>query len=323
MVTSHAEHNPLVMALRECGAEVLCQPWPPRRAGAISQREWQDWRLGQAAAYYGNLFVEIKAPLRFMALLRFLRARQIPYLFWNRDAPWNTGIKPRRRLLARLLRPVDIYLAHSPQTADLFSASYRFFPNAAPSDHYQSTDLARLRDERRYCYDVSFIGALSGNANAQKRSQFLTALRAQMLARAPALRIEWRDTSKAPVNLTEQLHLVRGSKVNLNLGAVCDLPDEQSFGVPERVFGIPAAGGLVISEARQTLPLIFPPDLCPSFTSVSECCSLILNMLDNFVALRTLAEAQHRHVLAHHTYVQRARKVLALIAEYRRPKTYA
>ena len=113
-----------------------------------------------------------------------------------------------------------------------------------------------------------------------------------------------------------QLELIRTSKINLNVGAMCDLPGNPSWGLPERVFGIPAAGGLVISDVRKHLADSFSPDIVPVFDSPQTCAALIERLLGDWTVQRNLAEKQHHEVIARHTYWQRARTLVDDLQRY-------
>lgn len=307
ILTTHADHNPLVAALRDDGVDVRRVSWKqplPDLMGCI--------------AFYGNLFDEIKDWFGLCRCVRQLKASKVPYLFWNRDAPWNTGIKRRNLLALKLLKPVDIYLAHSLQDKDLFGGDAYYFPNAAQPAYYLSTDIQVLRDQSLYMHDVSYFGSFSNpkDRNARLRASFLGVLEAKLNQRQSNIRFCAIDTAKQPMNLEEQLRLIRTSKINLNVGAMCDQPSNPSWGLPERIFGIPAAGGLVISDARKHLSDTFPENSIPAFESPEACAILIDNLLSDWETLRSQAEKQRLEVMAHHTYRHRARHLLELLERY-------
>jgi len=306
LLTFHSERNPLVVSLREAGMEVVC----------IDDFRIARNRLDGCVAYYGNVFTEIKHPLAFISLLKALHRRAIPYVFWNRDAPWNVGIKKHREWLLHLLKPVDIYLTHSLQMAHLFSRNPAiYFPNAAQRAYCAEGDLADLRIPSHYRYDVTFIGAV-GNLkrhNCRERAAFLRAVQAGLQARSSNARFRIVDTVHENLSVEEQLALIRTSKVNLNFGAMCDLPGNPSWGLPERVFGIPATGGFLLTDWRQAIPTTFPDDSCDFFHDAEECVGKILYYLPRFDLLRARAEKLHTQVLAGHTYAIRARQLVELL----------
>lgn len=307
ILTTHADHNPLVAALRAEGVDVHRVKWGvtlPSLAGC--------------QAFYGNLFDEIKDWCGLTKLKQQLRQNHVPYVFWNRDAPWNTGIKLRNLWALRLLKPVDIYLAHSLQDKEQFGGEAHYFPNAAQPAYFKDTDPVALRDESTYEYDVAYFGSLGNrkDRNARLRKVFLDELAITLKHRRPGIRLVTIDTSHQFLALDQQLQLIRSSKINLNIGAMCDLPGNPSWGLPERVFGIPAAGGLIVSDQRHHLVDSFPDNLVPAFGTGEECADLIDLLLQDWSSLRILAGRQHEVVMAVHTYQKRARYLLELLAQY-------
>jgi len=311
LLTFHSEGNPLVVSLREAGMEVIC----------IDDFRIAHKRLDGCIAYYGNLFAEIKYPIAFFSLLQALRRHSIPYVFWNRDAPWNVGMKKHRAWLLRLLKPVDIYLTHSLQMAHLFSRNPAiYFPNAAQRAYCAYDDLAELRVPSNYRYDITFIGAIGNpkRRNCRERTDFLKAVQAGLRARTSNVRFHVVDTVHEHLNVEEQLALIRSSKINLNFGAMCDLPGERSWGLPERVFGIPAAGGFLLTDWREAIPDTFPDDSCDFFRDADDCVEKILHYLPQLDRIRDRAECLHKRVLAEHTYQVRARQFIDLIGKWHR-----
>lgn len=308
ILTTHAPHNPLVQALVMQGVEV--------RHVSFGEPLGD---LQNCLAFYGNLFDEIKHWRKLAALKQQLRANNVPYVFWNRDAPWNTGMKVKNRLAMQWLKPVDIYLAHSMQTHQWFGGVAHYFPNAAQPPYYSDTNLPALRDESAYQYDVSFFGSLGNvkDANARARQQFLQTLEGLLKADLPSIRFKVIDTAQQPLSLNDQLTLIRTTKINLNYGAMCDLPGNPSWGLPERVFGIPAAGGYLLTDDRQSIVQTFPSGICNTFETPETCAQKTSNALKDFAALRTQAEQLHHQVLASHTYSYRAQTFMALMQNYR------
>ena len=312
LLTFHSPTNPLVAALRAAGREVVC----------VEDFRDAHERLQGCSAYYGNLFTELRFPAAFLRLRAALRRRGIPYVFWNRDAPWNVGMTRPRQWLLRMLKPVDLYLTHSMQRAEWFSRNEAvYFPNAARPEYCSHTDLPALRDPASYHHDVCFVGTL-GNAKrraCRERLAFLGALQDRMKARAETLRLCIVDTVARQAGVDEQLALIRGSKINLNYGAMCDLPDNPSWGLPERAFGIPAAGGFLLTDWRRTIPETFAEGSCDFFRDAEDCANKIAHYLRRFDELRTRAESLHRQVLDQHTYGVRASRLLELLGPQSRP----
>lgn len=308
VLTTHADCNPLVAALRQEGVVVERVNWPIQLG-----------ELNGCLGFYGNLFDEIKDWSGLLKLRRTLRQAGVPYVFWNRDAPWNVGMKCYNRWALRLIKPVDVYLTHSLQDATWFGDTAHYFPNAAQPTYYKTTKLAALRDESSYQYDASFFGSISQgtDSNAAYRRAFLVALQNELARKVPQIRIQVVDIAHQTLSVQSQIDLIRTSKINLNVGAMCDLPNNPSWGLPERVFGIPAAGGLLISDVRKHLADSFGPDVVPVFESPQRCAALIEHLLGDWGLQRTLAEKQHHEVIARHTYQQRARTLVGYLQHYR------
>lgn len=303
ILTTHADRNPLVAALRAQGVIVRSVRWPD---DVID--------LDGCIAFYGNLFGEIKSWIRFPRLLKELRYKNIPYVFWNRDAPWDTGMKYHNQWLMRRIKPVDIYLAHSLQDCEKYGGESHYFPNAAQKDYFESTDLELLRYESAYEYDVCFFGSLGGrDRNAQNRNLFLNELKILLNKRRPELRINFIDTVKKPLAINEQLEMIRRSKINLNVGAMCDLPGNKTWGLPERVYGIPAAGGFPLTDFRKSLKNSFNGIHYPSFKNLEDCFVQINMNLDSFKEMRQTAEVIYNYVIQEHTYRNRAQQFMDIL----------
>lgn len=308
ILTTYTDRNPLLNGLRQEGVTVKQVSLP------LSADD-----LTGCIAFYGNVFDEIKDWPTLLRTRGLLRKAGVPYVFWNRDAPWHVGMKWFNRWALKLIKPVDIYLAHSLQDQAWFGGEVHYFPNAAQLTYYQNTDLQALRDEATYEHDVSFFGSIAkGKAcNVKRRAAFLKSLQALLRQRMPQIRCSIIDASIQSLTQEEQLQLIRTSKINLNIGAMCDLESKDSWGLPERVFGVPAAGGLLITDARQHVADTFPLNYLPEFDTPQACASLIEKLLADWSALRNLAEQQHQQVIERHTYHARARQLLHLLAGYR------
>lgn len=308
--TSHSSSNPLLGSLQN-----LSIPVEHMSPEEFINSNIQDGVLG----YYGNIFDEIKNWRCLVMLKKKLQSYKAPYVFWNRDAPWNTGIRAHNMLALKLIKPIDIYLTHSMQSDGLFSGSSHYFPNAAQDAYFQKTDLHALRQEHEYKYDVSYFGSCGVNKdrNARLRAYFLNDLIEILRGILPAIRVYIRDTAKEPLSLSEQQQLIRKSKINLNIGAMCDLPNNPTWGLAERVFGIPAAGGFVMSDFRKHLADTFPSGMIPSFDGVESCARQIAELLSDFKKMRSLAENQHNYVHKMHTYQQRAAEFTMLLRSFK------
>ena len=275
---------------------------------------------GERGAYFylGNAFEQIKTPLRLARIRRRLAADGAPYVWWNRDAPWNCAIKPWRKLLVHAARPADIHLAHSLQSVDLFGAPAVYFPNAVQVDRYNlaGRTLESLREPANYRCDVTFVGTLNpGYRRLRARIEFLGEL-ARRLGRQ-GIDCRLFDTSVgSTLTVSEQVEIIQTSRINLNVGAVCDDP-VVSWGLPERCFGIAACGGFLLCDERRHAAETFPADAWEAFSSLEECVARIEFFLGHFELARDKAERLHRDVMEHHTYGIRARQLLGLVAAWR------
>jgi len=300
------ERDPLLRALSAAG----CVP------GRISMHEVPAVR--EPYFYLGNFFEQIKRPLQLAAIRRALARDAAPYVWWNRDAPWNCAIKPWRRLLVRSARAADIHLAHSLQSAQLFGEPVRYFPNAVDTDRYAlgTRSLESLRSPQGYRYPVSFVGTVNpGFKMVRERIQFLTALRERL--RREAVQLYIFDTSVgSELTAAAQVDIIQTSRVNLNVGAVCDQP-VRSWGIPERCFGIASCGGFLLCDQRRHAADTFPADAWSEFADLEQCVERILFYLAHLDQARENAERLHRAVLERHTYTVRARTLLELVSAWR------
>jgi spore maturation protein CgeB len=308
VVTVFEEHHPLVRALAGAGC-------PVTRLGLAELPQ----SGGEPYFYLGDMFEQIKAPLALARLRRALTRDGAPYVMWNRDAPWNCAIKPWRKLLVRASRRVDLHLAHSLQSTELFGESVVYFPNAAESDRYNlgGRTLDSLRDPGGYQFDVSFVGTLSpGFRMVRARVAFLAEL-GRRLERS-GVNYRFFDTSLgSSLSLQEQVAIIQTSRINLSVGAVCDKP-ATSWGLPERCFGIASCGGFLLCDERRHAADTFPEEARAEFRNLEECVERIRYFIAHFDLSRARAECLHRDVMERHTYAVRARQLLDLVAAWKR-----
>lgn len=275
-------------------------------------------RSGEPYFYLGNFFEQIKRPLRLARIRRALAGDAAPYVWWNRDAPWNCAIKPWRRLMVRGARAADIHLAHSLQSAELFGEPAAYFPNAAETDRYNlgSHSLDSLRNRSAYRYAATFIGTVNPRFKmVHARVEFLAALR-ERLGRDKVELLIFDTSIGSNLAVADQVAIIQASRVNLNVGAVCDRP-ERSWGIPERCFGIASCGGFLLCDERRHAADTFPADAWAEFSSLEECAARIKFFIANFDAARDKAERLHRAVLKRHTYQARARELIARVDAWR------
>lgn len=274
-------------------------------------RRWQDADRNQPQRILGayTWFYEgLRHPLTIWGMHRFLRRHGIPLFVWNQDAPhylnragWRMDWLDRARLY-------DLYATHSlADSRRNFADSVFYLPNAADISRYHLHDatLAGLRDAARYEYDVSFFGAMDGSRykEMRNRQEFFAALGERLQVRG--IRFLFREA--AGMSVAEQVALIQTSRINLNFGASCDYGSPVASGLPERCYGIPACGGFLLCDKRSHARDDFTPgENWAEFDGLDDCVANIEHWLANFAGARELAERCHAHVMARHTYAQRA-----------------
>lgn len=298
ILTTHSPSHPLLQALIKEGVKIT---------HLKKIEEFSTIPLETMDLWFGNLFTELKHPIALYNLVSKLRKHSIPYVFWNRDAPWNCGMKTWHRWVLYAIKPLDIYFTHSGQE-HFPCEQFCYLPNAARPEYKFTGNLEELRDEQHYLYDICFMGALGNTkrAGCLQRRLFVKELQHLLKQQNPSIRIKIIDTSIEKPSLREQLQLIQRSKINLNYGANCDLPEQLSWGLPERVFGIPAAGGFLLTEYRDCLKDTFIATTYDDFHDTKECVEKVIFYLKNLNTLRDRAEALHYQILENHMYSHRA-----------------
>lgn len=277
-------------------------------------RESRSWRdadrsnperiLGAYTWFYEGL----RHPLTVWHMHRWLRRHGIPLFVWNQDAPHYLNRTAWRLDLLDHGRLYDLYTTHTLiDGRRSFASATLYLPNAADTARYhlQGYTLAQLRDPTTYEWDISFFGAMDGNRHKEMRGreEFFTALGDRL--RASGIRFLFREA--AGLDTAAQVRLIQRSRINLNFGASCDYGSSVASGLPERCYGIPAAGGFLLCDKRTHARDDFTPgENWAEFDGLDDCVAQIEYWLANFSAARDLAERCHAHVLAHHTYANRA-----------------
>lgn len=298
---------PLELELEQLGLEFV--KIDPHASG--------DWPQ-QAFACVVWFYHPLRWPLEVYRLRRFLARRNIPLLAWNRDAPHYLNRAPWRLDLLDRFRLLDIYATHTLiDTQRHFADSVLYLPNAADGGHYNlgATSLAEFRDTTRYEHDVSFFGAMDGRRykEMRPRQEFFAALGERLAARG--IRFLFRES--ADMRVEEQVALIQKSRINLNFGASCDYGAPVASGLPERCYGIPACGGFLLCDKRTHARDDFTPgENWAEFEGLDDCVAQIEYWLANFEAARDLAERCHAHVMAQHTYAQRAATLHQALLEW-------
>lgn len=292
---------PLAEHFRALGYEV-------RRAAEAAGSVNPQQILAHFACFYATLRRPLRATLRF----RDMRRQGIPVITWNRDAPHYLNQRPWRLALLEKLRPFDLYATHSTIDGRRFGAEQFYLGNAADSDRYYLVDatnaMHRLRNRDSYAFDVSFFGAMDGARFKEMRAReaFFAELDRRLTARG--IRFLFREAEG--MSHKEQIELIQSSRINLNFGASCDYGAPLASGLPERCYGIPACGGLLLCDKRTHARDDFTPgENWAEFDGLDDCMAKIEFWLENFSVARDLAERCHAHVLAHHTYALRARRL--------------
>jgi len=116
--------------------------------------------------------------------------------------------------------------------------------------------------------------------------------------------------------IDKQISIIQKSKINLNIGAMCDLQDNPSLGLPERAFGIPAAGGFLLTDWRKNITNTFSENGCDYFHNPEECANKIIYFLRNFDLTRAHAEKLHNEVVNKYTYNISAANLLDILICY-------
>ena len=279
----------------------------------LSLREsrcWQDADRSQPERILGayTWFYEgLRHPLTVWDMRQFLRRQGIPLFVWSQDAPhylnraaWRLNWLDRARLY-------DLYATHTLIDSRHFADTVLYFPNAADTTRYNlaGNSLEALRETSGYEYDVSFFGAMDGNRykEMRERQEFFAALGERLKARN--IRFLFREATG--MSVAEQVAVIQKSRINLNFGASCDYRAPLASGLPERCYGIPACGGFLLCDRRTHAKDDFATgENWADFADLDDCVVQIEHWLTNFAAARDLAERSHAHVMARHTYSQRA-----------------
>jgi spore maturation protein CgeB len=247
---------------------------------------------------------------RTLGLRKRLSHAKVPFIALNRDAPFHRGIHPARPVLMALLRPFDGYASHSMQAAAKYASRTLYCPSAAREAlfHADEAQLAAMREPARYRWDVSFVGNMDAARYREhaRRVEFLHVLKGHL--EAQNLAILFRDG--AGLSDAEQLEIITRSRINLSTIAACDAGDEPSWGLPERCYGVPAAGGFLLSDRRRHASEDFADNERAAYGSLDECVSMIRHFLGHFDESRAIAERAHARVARDHGYRNRAARLL-------------
>lgn len=269
-----------------------------------------------------NLYEAIRNPWSTLGLKRRLKQAGVPLIGLDRDAPWHMGIRWRRLALFRLLRPLDIYASHTLQPTWNFAPVKIYSANAVWVRNFNlhGHTLEEMRNPDFYQYDVSFLGNMDGKRYKEhaERARFFAELR----RRLDALGIRHYIQHSSGISEDEQIRVIQRSRINLSYRSSCDHGGTQSWGLPERCYGVPARAGFLLSDGRRHAADDF--DLATEwagFTDLDDCVAKIQYWLAHFEESRRIAEAAHARVMREHTYEQRARNLVAAARSVPRPAT--
>ena len=281
-------------------------------------RSWQDADRSEPQRVLGAytwFYEAIHRPLQVWHMNRFLHRQGIPLFVWNQDAPhylnYNIPSRSWRLWILQKLHLYDIYASHTLiDTERSFAELTLYLPNAADISRYHlhSATLAELRNTATYDWDVSFFGAMDGHRYKEMRSRekFFAALGDRL--RAKGIRFLFREATG--LDTEAQVRLIQKSRINLNFGASCEYGAPVASGLPERCYGIPACGGFLLCDKRTHARDDFTPgENWAEFDGLDDCVAKIEYWLANFGAARDLAEHCYHHIMAHHTYANRAEKL--------------
>jgi len=306
IATSYKTDNPLLKGLADIGIEIMYYQ-------NFANIELQT--LDKFDVWFGNLFSEIKYPRILISIKKYLTKNKGIYVFWNRDAPWNCNLKFYREWLIKYLNPIDFYFTHSGQENIPCQHKY-YLANAAANEYICPIEDSALDDESSYEYDISFYGSYKNTKNygCYKRKKFLQQIEPYL--KNKNYRIKFIDSQEIKLGISDQIELMKKTKINLNYGATCDLKKVNSWGIPERVFGIPATGSFLLTDYRKNIKQTFLPGLCDYYLDIKDCIKKIDFYLNNFKYLRNRAITLQKNIIDNHTYQHRAQQFLQIIEKY-------
>jgi spore maturation protein CgeB len=255
-------------------------------------------------------YLPLRSPFETWRLKQRLRKYEVPLFAWNRDAPHYLNRQPWRLDLLNWAHLLDIYASHSLIDQRRFADHVLYLANAANTDMYHLDDpaeasLLRLRNTASYRYDVSFFGGMDGKRYKEdaKRERFFAELGQRLTTRG--ISFLFRETEN--MGVVEQIELIQASRINLNYGARCEYLAPVASGLPERCFGIPACGGFLLCDKRLHARDDFSiGENWAEFDGIDDCVTRIEYWLAHFDQARDLAERCYHHVMANHTYRNRA-----------------
>ncbi|MDR1577458.1 MAG: glycosyltransferase [Deltaproteobacteria bacterium] len=96
----------------------------------------------------------------------------------------------------------------------------------------------------------------------------------------------------------------RSSAINLNVTS-----SQMKNGVNQRIFDVPAAGGFLLTDAKNQLSDLFAPDEIATYQSPAEARSLVESYLKRPRERQTLIQKAQARIFGEHQYVHRLEKI--------------
>jgi len=238
------------------------------------------------------LFVE--SPSRPQVKVKNIHLASVPRLFWVHHGVnrWqdNLGLCGRYRPDLMLLSGV-LYLA------SLFPVPVHFFPFAAASWIFNSSKPLAGRG-----HDISFAGTVRSHLYAT-RLETLRATEARFKAR-------FKLSLRSNVYLEDLATLYGDSKIVVNCSA-----DLFGHGLNLRVFEAMACGALLVTDKVLDFEKLFRDgEHCVVYDDIPDLLDKLEHYLTHLDEAQAIASRGHEVVLEKHTYADRAREVLGLIA---------
>ena len=259
----------------------------------------------------------LKEEWRFISLALRLKKYGLPMVTWCLDLP---NFMASRWKLAGINKTglLDIFASHSLQGLSSTKMKVLYLPNAAWVSKYnlRKTTLEDLRNPDLYENDIIFLGNIDSKKYPEhrERTEFLYSLEKFLNDH----KISYRFLDSRFLDYDAQVELIQKSKININVGCAADTAAEKSWGLPERCYGIPACGGFLLSDERLHAKEDFVEgEEIIMFKDLEDCLKKIKYYLNAHGERRRIAENAHRKVLAYHTYLHRATKLVNTIKEFK------
>ncbi len=315
VIVDYQDFFPITEAFERLGYRVV------RSAAQLSDGELANCELALFC-----MFKAIKRPLQAWRTTQRLNAAGVPVITWNRDGPSHKGDKAWRLWALRHFRFFNIYATHTLQDAQGFAPQdrllaqcgmgYRVSPRRGSAGN---AARALPLPIRRVFLWPCFRGALPRDAQARS---LLSATRPP-LVRA---RHSFMRSRIVRLSFEEQRRLIQTSRINLNYHAGCDdnyhggneQGREKAGACLSAASACRHAAGSCSATTRKHAADGFTADTeWVDFGDLDDCIRKIRHYLSHFSASRAIAEAAHVRVMREHTYVHRARTLVAAAQRWR------